>query len=93
MAVGFWRKVKNAASNVFNTVKKVASFVNDNIVKPILPAASQVLSNFGFGGIAKGIKAASDITSSVLNKGENTSPQEMVQNAIPLLRSNRIQLK
>lgn len=93
MAVGFWRKVKNAASNVFNTVKKVASFVNDNIVKPILPAASQVLSNFGFGGIAKGIQAASNITSGILNKGENTSPQDMIQNVIPVLRSNRIVLK
>lgn len=61
---GFLKRAKKLG----DVIAKGASWVNKNIVKPILPAAKTVLEATGFGSVGNVIEKGSNLLENVLEK-------------------------
>ncbi len=76
MAAGFWNKVKNLFTKTWSGMKKGAKWLNDNIVKPIVKPALQVVAPaIPYGDTIKkfvdgGSKVADNLTSKNPNVGD-----------------------
>lgn len=70
---GFLKRAKKLG----DVIAKGASWVNKNIVKPILPAAKTVLEATGFGSVGNVIEKGSNLLDNVLEKQGYTAKDDI----------------
>ena len=89
MAWGLWNKVKKGFKNVWNGVKKAATWVNDKIIKPLRPAITAA-ANAVLPGAGTAIGVASNVIDyannrdwgGAVNTVRNAVPKEKLSNVI-----------